>query len=170
MIKVFLLAVMVVGFTKASYGVDAFYLGGDIGYVNLTGRTAALYNHTIGFGLDFGFRTGANVDLTLGLGASSHSGSGGLTLFSPTLSADIMLAEINDFEFLVGGGPGFYFFKDLVTTESKFGLNFGGVGNVVLDNIRIGLGYRYHMIFNGTTSDNYWTLMMRFGYLFDLLG
>ena len=52
--------------------VDGFYLGGQIGHVGLTGKTAPTYNNTIGFGLDLGFRSNPLLDIMFSSQYSSH--------------------------------------------------------------------------------------------------
>jgi len=152
------------------YAVDGYYVGGHIGHVGLSGRTSTSFSNTIGFGVDFGLRTNSVLDVVAGFTTSSHSGGAGMNLMSFLITADYKLAEVNDFEFFISGGPGFYFFKTVATTDTKFGINFGALGNVMVDeNIRIGLAARYHLVFNsaaGVAGDNYYTIMMRFGYVF----
>jgi len=150
--------------TSPLFAIDAVYLGGQVGYVSLTGDPAKNFPNAIGFGADLGLRTNAFVDIVLSFQTSSHSG---LTAYAPFLSADIHLGQLHDFDFIVGAGPGFYFFKTSSGTDSNFGINVGGaIDAVVDDSIRIGLGSRYHAVFNGNRGGSYWTVMMRLGYLF----
>lgn len=156
---------------QTAFALDGWYLGGQVGHIGLTSGGSSAYSNTIGFGLDLGVRTNAVLDLNLALQLSSHSGGSGLTLISQAVSADLRLADVNDFEFFAGGGPGFYFLKPSGVTNSKFGLNFGLLGNVKIDeNIRLGLNWKYHLLFDNQGFGNYYTITMRFGYFFDLLG
>jgi len=152
------------------YALDGIYVGGNIGHVGMSGRTAATFSNTIGFGVDLGLRANPVLDVTAAFQASSHSGGAGMSLLNFMLTADYKFAEMNDFEFFLTGGPGFYFFKTVAATDSKFGLNIGTTGNVMVDeNIRVGLNFRYHFIFNsaaGVSGDNYYSVMLRFGYFF----
>lgn len=152
------------------YAIEGVYVGGQIGHVGMTGRTATTYSNTIGFGVDLGLRTNNVLDLTAAFQTSAHSGGAGMNLMSFLLTADYKFAEANDFEFFLSGGPGFYFFKTAALTDTKFGLNFGAIGNVMADeNIRVGLAARYHLVFSSsaaTTGDSYYSIMLRFGYVF----
>jgi len=143
--------------------VDAFYLGGQIGHVSSPVDT---FNNAIGFGIDIGVRTNPLLDLVLQTQRSSHAGGAGISLLSTVVSADFHFWEFNDFEFSLGGGPGFYFINS-TTTSSNFGLHVGSNVDVVVDDsLRVGLGLRYHGVFNSGAGRSYWTAMMRVGYLF----
>jgi len=149
--------------TTPALAVDAFYLGGQVGHV---ASPVDVYSNAIGFGIDLGVRTNPLLDLVVQLQKSSHSGGTGLGVTSGVLSADFHFWEFNDFEFSLGGGPGFYFIGD-TTTQSHFGLHVGSNVDVVVDDsVRVGLGLRYHGVFNSAASRTYWTAMMRIGYLF----
>lgn len=150
--------------------VEGFYLGGQIGHIGLTGKTSPTYNNTIGFGLDLGFRANPLLDIMFSSQYSSHSGGAdGLSLYAETLAASFHILEANDFDWSLGAGPGFYFFKYAVKTESMFGLNMGTNVDVKAgDNLKLGLGLRYHLVFrkDADVGDNIWTIMMRVGYTF----
>lgn len=164
------LVLALVLFTPRAFPIDAFYIGGQVGHVGLTGDAAKTYSNTIGFGVDLGVRTNPLLDLVFQFQRSGHSGGGnGLTLYSQTIAADFHFWEFNDFEFTLGGGPGFYFFATDPKTDTNFGLNVGTNVDVIVDeHVRVGLGWRFHGIFAGTGSlgSSYWTAMMRVGYLF----
>lgn len=148
--------------------VDSIYIGGQVGLVALSGDVATHFNNNIGFGGDLGFRTNSLIDLNLSFQTSSHSG---LNLYALPISADVHVGQLYDLDFTLGAGPGFYFWKPgTATTDTKFGLNFGGaVDLIVADHIKVGMGARYHAIFGGTqTAGSYATVMMRLGYMFDL--
>ncbi|MBM4316214.1 MAG: porin family protein [Deltaproteobacteria bacterium] len=166
-IKSLLLALL--GWTSLGFAVDGLYLGGQIGHVALTG-SAATYNNTIGFAADLGFRANPLLDLMFSSQYSSHpGGANGLSVYTETITAQFHVLEANDFDWSLGAGPGFYFFKYSLKTDTMFGLNFGSYLDVkVGDNLKLGLGIRYHKVFRkeGDLGDNLWTLMMRVGYTF----
>ena len=144
--------------------VDAFYVGGQVGHVSSPVDTKS---NAIGFGIDLGVRTNPLLDLVFQAQRSSHSGGTGISLTSTVVSADFHFWEFNDFEFSLGGGPGFYFIGDSASTTSNFGLHVGSNVDVVVDDsVRVGLGLRYHGVFNSGAGRSYWTAMMRIGYLF----
>lgn len=149
---------------------DGFYLGGEIGHVALTGKTAPTYSNTIGFGVDLGFRANPLLDIMFSSQYSSHSGgANGLSVYAETLAASFHFLEANDFDCSLGAGPGFYFFNYSGKTDTMFGLNFGPNVDVKAgDNLRLGLGLRYHVVFSKDTDigDNIWNIMMRVGYTF----
>lgn len=153
-----------------AFPLDGFYLGGQIGHVALTGKTSPTYNNTIGFALDLGFRTNPLLDVLFSSQYSSHIGGGnGLSLYSETLGANFHVIDVNDFDVSLGAGPGFYFFKYAAKTDTLFGIHGGSNVDVKAgDNLRIGLGLRYHTLFrkDADLGDNFWTLMMRVGYQF----
>ncbi len=142
--------------------VDGVYLGGQVGAVGLNGGAT---NTAIGFGVDLGLRANPLVDVIFHFQTSSHSG---LTIYAPHLSAEIHYADVNDFDFTIGVGPGLYFFKAL-NTDTNFGLNFGTAVDFKLDEaIRLGLGARYHLVFSPAVgSGNFWSFMFRAGYFFE---
>jgi len=135
--------------------------------VGLGGRTkAAGHNNGIGYGLDLGLRSNSLIDLIFKLSRSKHSNN--LTLSSILVSADVRLGEIADFGFTLGVGPGFYFFDTGALTETDFGIHAGVGADLWMEEvIRIGLEFRWNSLFSGTVGDNYWTLMMRLGYVFE---
>ncbi len=161
----FTLVLLAVNLSAPALAVDAFYLGGQIGHVT---SPANAFSNAIGFGVDLGVRTNPLLDLVFQIQHSSHNGGAGLSLNSATVAADFHFWEFNDFEFSLGGGPGFYFMSS-GTSETYFGLHIGSNVDVVVDDhLRVGLGLRYHGVFAGSGNSNgsYWTAMMRVGYLF----
>ena len=145
--------------------VDGLYLGAQVGQVGLTGTSQQVHNNAIGFGVDIGFRTLSSVEILFQSQMSSHSNN--LKLYSQTLGANIRL-EIPDFEILLGLGPGFYTFSRGVS-NTHFGLHWDVAGDVVVsDSLRLGLGFRYHSLFGDIGADDFWSVMMRFGYLFQV--
>ncbi len=153
-----------------AFPLDGFYLGGQIGHAALTGKTAPTYNNTIGFAIDLGFRTNPLLDVLFSSQYSSHiGGANGLSLYSETLGANFHIIDVNDFDVTLGAGPGFYFFKYDNKTDTLFGIQTGSNVDVKAgDNLRIGLGLRYHTLFrkDADIGDNFWTIMMRVGYQF----
>jgi len=153
-----------------SSALEALYVGGQLGHVALSGDPAGVYSNSLGFGGDIGFRTNSYVDMVISLMTSSHAGPGDLSILAPTLSADVHVGRAYDFDFTLGLGPGFYSFKSGGLSDTKFGLNFGGAVDVLVDdNIRVGLGSRYHLAMGSSgISGNFWTVTMRVGYLFTM--
>lgn len=147
--------------------VDGVYVGAQVGNVSFTGNSGL--GSAIGFGGDLGLRANPLLDVVYHLQYSSHSGGlAGVKLWSNTLTADFHVLQVNDFDFAILGGPGFYTFSFPGTSQTNFGLNFGANGDVVFDeSLRVGIGFRYHVVMGDNTS-NYWTLMARAGYLFNL--
>lgn len=145
---------------------DGLYLGGEVGHVALTGDNALNRNNTIGFAVDLGVKVNPLLDLDLQFLRSSHSGGpNGLTIYAQTIAANFHFFEVNDFDLSFGGGPGFYFYNTS-TTNSAFGLNAGlNLDVVVEEQIRVGLGFKYHAVF-GNSSVDLWTTMLRVGYIF----
>jgi len=159
--------------------IDAVYLGGQVGNVALTGDLGNAFSNAIGFGVDLGLRTNSLLDVTAHFQHSSHSGgTDGMSLNDLFLSADVHLLQVNDFDFALAFGPGFYFFNAAAAgnlpslSHTNFGLNFGALGDVVVsDNFRIGLDGRYHAVFGnifGNTGGAFWTIMLRAGVLFEI--
>lgn len=146
--------------------VEGFYIGGQVGYLALTNSTTPTIGNALGFGVDLGFRTNPVLDLTFGSQLSAHSG--GLSLWANTVSASYMVGVVNDIEFFIGGGPGFYAFNNTGATEAKFGLHAGFHGDLVVsDAVKIGLGWRFHGIFGpAINQSSYWQIMMRVGFYF----
>ncbi len=153
-----------------AFPLDGLYLGAQLGHVALTGKASPLYSNTIGFAVDLGFRTNAILDVLFSSQYSSHMGGGnGVSVYAETIGANFHVLEANDFDLSLGGGPGFYFFKYALKTETIFGLNTSANIDVkVTEHVRIGLGLRYHIVFtkDQDIGDNLWTVMMRMGYLF----
>lgn len=153
---------------RAAWAIDGIYLGGELGYVNLSGNTS-IYSNALGFDVDLGIKTNPILDINFQFGYSSHSGGAGLTLYHPTASANLHVYQMNDFDLSLGLGPGFYFFKTGAITESDFGLNFGVAGDVVVEEaVHVGIGWQWHKVFGGTIGDNFWDLTMRVGYFFSI--
>lgn len=148
-------------------GAEGPYLGGQLGFVGLSGNLKPTFSNHLGFSGDLGVRTSSLMDLVFRFHYSSHDGGGGLQLMSPSLSADLHVGRWMDFDFTLGAGPGFYFFKT-AQTESKFGVHAGAAVDVLVDErLGVGLGTRWNGIFGATsTSDSFWTVMMRVGYWF----
>jgi hypothetical protein len=142
--------------------VDGIYVGGEVGAVGLSSSFGSS-STAIGFGGDLGVRVNPLIDV---VGRVMHSSHTGTTLTSTTFSADFRLAEVNDFEFAIGAGPGFYFLGGDGLSVTKFGLNYGGnVDVVVNETVHIGVGARYHHTLSSTTA-NHWMVTMRVGFLF----
>lgn len=156
------------GFLPRAYALEGLSIGGHVGHVALTSDLNRTYNQTIGFGVDLGLTVNSYVDVLFQSQFSSHSGGrDGLKIFSETLGANTHLFQLNDFDFTAQFGPGFYFYNQNSVSDSKFGLHFG-VGADVLagDHLRVGLDWRYHVVFSSGLSLNYWTTMMRLSYVF----
>jgi hypothetical protein len=163
--------------TLPAFAVDGLYLGGEVGYVGLSGNASTVFNNNVGFGADLGVRANPVFDLLASFQTSSHSlnvGSGlNLNLYSTTLSAEFHFLNVNDLEFSIGAGPGMYFFKTsagaLSNTESHFGLQGGVAADVLVDNLRLGVGWRFHGIFHNVADvgASYWAVMAHVGYLFE---
>lgn len=161
MIRIFLVISLFAAISQAA--VDGLYLGAQVGQVGLTGTSQTLHNNAIGFGVDIGFRTLSSVDIIFQSQMSSHSND--LKLYSQTLGANVRL-EIPDFEISVGLGPGFYTFSQ-ASSNTYFGVHWDVAGDVVVtDTLRLGLGFRYHSLFGDVGADDFWSVMMRVGYLF----
>lgn len=143
---------------------DGVYIGGRLGHVGLTGNLKAANGNALGYGVDLGLRTNSFLDVTVSLTRSSHNA---LTLTSLCVSADLELIPLGDFAFYLGLGPGFYFYRVASDTATKFGIHGGFGGDLFIeDNIRLGLGVRWHGVFSENVGDSFWTAMFRFGYVF----
>jgi hypothetical protein len=144
-------------FSLPALGIDGLHIGGHIGQVGLTGRTKAAPNshgNAIGYGVELGVKTNAFIDA--------------LDLSSLLFSAELALGSASDFGFSLGIGPGFYFFKQGATTETNFGIHGSFGGDLWLsDALRAGIVARWNGVFSGTVGDNYWTIMLRVGYLIE---
>jgi hypothetical protein len=162
------LVALAFGWSVPSKAIDSIYIGGKAGYMGLTGNFSNTYSNNLGYGLDLAFRTNGIIDLTLGFQTSSQIG---LNLYAGTLSADVHVGQISDFDFMLGAGPGAYVFTIAGNpNETKFGLNFGGAVDLVIeDHFRVGVGGRYHAIFGADNfTGSFYTIMARFGYQFDV--
>ena len=147
---------------------DGVYLGAQVGQVGLTGPSQNASGNALGFGVDLGFKTGALWDLTFSSQMSSHTGgTQSLKLYSQTLGVGFHV-EVAEVDLSAGLGPGFYTFSR-GTSNTYFGIHWDAAGDVVLsDNLRTGLGFRYHSLFGESGADDYWSVMMRLGYIFEI--
>ncbi len=156
--------------SSKAQAVDGFYVGASVGHVALTGGASSAFNNALGVGLDLSFRTNPILDVAVRAQYSSHAGgASGLSLLGTTLSADFLLGNFNDIEFFLGGGPGFYQFSG-ATKSSRFGLHAEAIGDLAVgENLRLGLAWRYHGVFDpGVGEGSYWTIMMRVGLTFPI--
>jgi hypothetical protein len=152
----------------AAFPLESVYIGGQVGQVFLSNNVGG-YNNAIGFAADLGFRTNPMLMVALRSQLSSHPGAGGITLWANTLSADVLIGNIYDIEFFLGGGPGFYNFSG-VGRSAKFGLHGEFFGDLMVnDTLRLGLGFRYHGVFSPAIDEgNFWTIMARAGFSFGM--
>ena len=158
------------------FAIDGLYLGVQGGQVQLLGNTKDLHDNAIGFGVDIGIRTQSYLDVMFQSQMSTHTGytsvakitkATDLKIYSQTLGANIHFGT-SDFDFTLGGGPGVYFINS-GTSNTYFGLHVaGGADVVVSDQLRLGLQARYHFLFKQELKDDYWSIMARIGYQFDL--
>lgn len=159
---------VLLGWSTPSKAIDSIYIGGKAGFVGLSGTYSNFYNNNLGYGLDLAFRTNGIIDLTLGGQTSSQQG---LNIYAGTLSADVHVGQISDFDFMLGAGPGMYEYTIAAQpNQLKFGLNFGGAVDLVIDDhLRVGVGARYHAVFGGDNfTGSFYNIMARFGYQFDV--
>ena len=157
--RIGLLAVFCLFTSHPAKAVDGVYLGGVLGATGFTG--AATGDTALTFGVDLGLQASSLVDVMFHFQTSSHTGA---TLYAPTMSAEMHWAQVNDFDFTIGFGPGMYFVKSPLATTSNFGINFGTAADLKIDDaIRLGMGVRYNVVFSGT---NFYSVLFRFGYLF----
>lgn len=150
-----------------AFPLESVYLGGQFGQVFLGGGAAASHANALGYGVDLGFRTNPVLDVVLRTQLSSHTGSGGLSLWANTLSADFLVTNFYDIELFIGAGPGFYQFAS-TTTASRFGLHAETHADLMVsDSFKVGLGFRYHAIFDpGPKEGSFFTILMRAGFTF----
>ncbi|MFM8269509.1 MAG: outer membrane beta-barrel protein [Pseudomonadota bacterium] len=158
------------------YAIEGLYLGLQAGQVQLAGSAKELNDNAIGFGLDLGIKTQSYLDVMFQSQISSHTGyttaskttpGTNLKIYSQTLGANFHFGN-PDFDFSLGGGPGLYFVNS-VNSNSYFGLHIaGGADVLVSDEIRLGLQARYHFLFQPQKRDDYWSIMARAGYQFNL--
>lgn len=158
------------------FALEGLYLGVQGGQVQLLGNTKDLHDNAIGFGVDLGLRTQSYLDVMFQSQMSSHTGytttakttkGTDLKIYSQTLGANVHFGS-SDFDFTLGGGPGVYFINS-ATSNTYFGLHLaGGADVVVSDEIRVGLQARYHFLFKQELKDDYWSIMARIGYQFEL--
>ncbi len=148
-----------------SFAINGLNLGVELGHVGLTGK-AATYGNALGFSAEIGLFASSFWAITSRFGYSSHSQN--FTMMHPSFSADLHFYQIDDFDFSIGVGPGFYFFSRGNDSKTNFGINFGALAQVCLDSLQLGIGWRWHNIFDPQIGDNFWTVAMRVGYLFEL--
>lgn len=166
-----LFAGLTLGASSAS-AVEGFYLGGQLGHFSFTGESRSNFNNSIGFGGDIGFRANPLVDLVLGVQYSTYKAIGviasNLNLLTGTMTAEFHLGRLADFDFTIGAGPGLYFADVAGANTTKFGINFGGAADLLVDDhFKVGVGIKAHNIFATTNAfSNYWTITMRAGYMF----
>src|SRR5262245_8897631 len=103
--KKFLMGLMAFVFSVPAMALDGVYLGGQVGFVGLTGDASKVFDNAIGFGADVGFRANPILDLVGSFQHSSHDKFGGLNLNSAFLSADFHVLNVNDIELTLSGGP-----------------------------------------------------------------
>ena len=171
-----LLFVLILSSFTPLFAIDGLYLGVQAGQIQLSGNTKELYDDAIGFGVDIGIRTQSYLDVMFQSQMSTHTGytspakitkATDLKIYSQTLGANIHFGTI-DFDFTLGGGPGVYSISS-DTSRTYFGLHIsGGADVIVSDQIRLGLQARYHFLFDQHAADDYWSVMARFGYQFEL--
>ncbi|NBX82068.1 hypothetical protein EBQ90_03150 [bacterium] len=158
------------------FSIEGLYVGVQGGQVQLLGTTKDFHDNAIGFGVDIGIRTQSYLDVTFQSQMSSHTGYTNLAktvkgtdlkIYSQTLGANVHFGN-SDFDFTLGGGPGAYIIN-AVNSNTYFGLHLaGGADVVVSDQIRLGLQGRYHFLFKQELKDDYWTIMARIGYQFEV--
>lgn len=158
------------------FAIEGLYLGVQGGQVQLLGSTNDLHDNAIGFGVDIGIRTQSYLDVMFQSQMSSHTGytspakttkGTDLKIYSQTLGANVHFGT-SDFDFTLGGGPGAYIMNS-TTSNTYFGLHLaGGADVVVSDQIRLGLQGRYHFLFKQELKDDYWSIMARIGYQFEV--
>jgi len=163
-------------FVTPLFAIEGFYLGVQGGQVQLLGKTRDLHDGAIGFGLDIGLRTQSYLDVMFQSQMSTHAGytnsakttkANDLKIYSQTLGANIHFGT-TDFDFTLGGGPGAYIINS-ASSHTYFGLHLaGGADVVVSDKIRLGLQTRYHFLFKQELHDDYWSIMARIGYQFEV--
>lgn len=161
-IKILLLVVMVTSVT--SHAIDGVYLGGRLGQFGLTGTNKTLHGSAIGYGIDLGIRSNAFMDAMIQYSSSSHRA---LNLSSLLFTAELGLGDASEFGFSLGIGPGFYFFDRIGVKNTYFGIHGSLAGDMYLsDALKAGMVFRWNGVFN--PGDNYLSLMLRVGYLFEL--
>lgn len=157
---------LALGAAPRAVALEGFYLGGSVGYVGLTGN-GKIFDNGLGFGADIGAKVNSYVNLLYHFQYSSHKNFGDLQNFANFLTADFQLVQMNDIFWSIGGGPGLYLLKAGGTTNTNFGLNAStDVGLNIDEKFRVGVGFRYHVIFSPTVGDNYYTIMASVGYTF----
>lgn len=158
------------------FGIEGYYLGIQGGQVQLLGNTKDLHDNAIGFGVDIGIRTQSYLDVMFQSQMSSHTGYTSaakitkgpeMKIYSQTLGANVHFGN-SDFDFTIGGGPGAYIFNT-GTSNTYFGLHLaGGTDVIVSDQVRLGLQARHHFLFKPELRDDYWSIMARIGYQFEV--
>jgi len=162
-----LILLVLIGWAIQTSAFDGVYVGGQLGQLGLSGNTTAAGHGsgTIGFGIDLGIRTGGFWDLLFQYQYSSHNN--GLKLSNLTIGPELQIGPYNDFYFTLGLSPGFHIFN-AAQSETKFGISFSGGSDIWLEDlVRMGLVFRYTSIFGGVIGDAFWSVMLRFGYVFE---
>lgn len=147
------------------FGLNGMNLGIELGHVGVTGK-AATYGNAIGCSAGIGLYTNSFLSITTRFGYSSHTQN--FTIMHPSISADFHFYQIDDFDFMIGAGPGFYFFGKGNDSNTNFGVNFGAAMDVCIEMLRLGIGWRWHNIFDPKIGDNFWSITMRVSYFFEL--
>ncbi len=146
---------------------DGLYAGVRGGHVGLIDTAKTAYGDAIGYGMDFGIRPQPFLDLLCQFTQSIHPS--GLRMTSAFVSADVRMIETGDVDFILSLGPGFYMSNRTGSSNTKFGIHGGFGGDIWIENVvRLGMEVRWHGVFSRDIADNYWTVMVRSGYLFNL--
>lgn len=153
-------------FTSAE-AADGFLLGiqgGQVAGPTLSNGTS--YTGGLGYGLTAGMVVNPVLNVALSVDHSNHSLIASLDLTSASVSADYHFLQVNDFDFSIGAGPGFYFFTVAPLSQNNFGLHGSAAIDVLLSNrFRLGVVGKYHYVFSSTIGGPYWTALMRFTYV-----
>jgi len=125
--------------------------------------------------VDYGLKTLPPLELSFQFSVSpdvsgSVSTGDDLTIYSQIISAEFLLGRFHNIGFTFGIGPGIYLFDEGKTKLGRFSLHMGfGTALWLRKVIRLGVDARIHRILSGRlTRDNFWTVMARLGYLFDI--
>lgn len=167
MFKKLLIILSVCAWMSSASAMERIYVGGMLGQVDLHGNAGQRFSDALGFGGEVGVAANPLMDIILRLSSSSHSGgTNGMSLLVPTISADYGVFDANDFRLSLGGGPGLYIFNP-GSSVVRFGLHAEAFADVMVENIRIGIGYRFHGVFDpGANEGNLSQILMRVGYTF----
>ncbi len=166
MVRATLFLVLGLG-TGALAAIEGVVLQANLGHVTLVGgNVTERYASALGFGFEAGIRANPLLDVQFGLRRSSHSG---LSILNPTMSAEFRVSQFYDIEMTAGAGPGFYVFDNGTESDSKFGIQFGGAVDVVVEEVlKFGIGVRYHSVFSPVVGASHWSVLMRIGYTIGL--